>query len=72
MLKVKISQSMTKNIVDVQQVERHGVDHHSRERTGAQTPDVSGYLTKGLLQSTVEFGLQRMNVIKCNDDFTYQ
>ena len=58
---------MTKNIVDVQQVERHGADRCSREQTGVQTPDVSDYLTKGLLQSTVQFGLQRMNVIKCNE-----
>ena len=32
---------MTKTMVDVQQVERHRADHRSRERTGAQTPDVS-------------------------------
>ena len=58
---------MTKNIVDVQQVERLGSDHCSRERTGAHALDVSDYLTKGLLQSTVQFGLQRMNVIKCDE-----
>ena len=55
-IKVKISQSMTKPIVDVQQVEKHGANHCSGERTGAQTPDVSDYLTKGLLQSTVQIG----------------
>ena len=71
-VKVKISQSMRKNIADVQQVERHGADHRSRERTGAQTPDVSDYLTKGLLQSNVQFGLQRMNVIKCDELQHYQ
>ena len=54
---------MTKTMMDVQQVERHGADHCSREQTGAQTPDVSDYLTNGLLQSTVQFDLQRMNVI---------
>ena len=57
---------MTKNIVDVQHVERQGADHCSGERTDAQTPDVSDYLTKGLLQSTIQIGLQRMNVIKCD------
>ena len=56
---------MTKTIVDVQQVERHGADHRSRVWTGALTPDVSDYLTKGLLQLTIQIGLQRMN-IKCD------
>ena len=45
---------MTKTILDIQQVERHRADHRSRERTGAQTPDVSNYLMNGLLQSTVQ------------------
>ena len=34
---------MTKTMMDVQQVERHGEDHRSREQTGAQTPDVSDH-----------------------------
>ena len=58
---------MTKNIVDVQQVERHGANHHSGEWRGAQTTNVSDYLTKVLLQSTVQIGLQRMNVIEYNE-----
>ena len=41
MLRSKISQSMTKTMVDIPHVERQGADHCSRERTGAQTPDVS-------------------------------
>ena len=44
---------MTKTMEDVQQIERHGADHRSREWTGAQIPDVSDYLTNGLSQSTV-------------------
>ena len=31
--------------------------------TGAQTPDVSNYLINGLLQSYIQFDLQRMNII---------
>ena len=54
---------MTKTMMDVQQVERHRADHRSGEQTGAKTPDVSDYLTNGLLQSTVHLGLQRINVI---------
>ena len=56
---------MTKTMMDIQQVERHGADQNSKVRTRAQTPDMSDYLilTNGLLQSTVQFDLQRMNVI---------
>ena len=46
---------MTKYIEDIQQVERHGANHRSREWKGAQTPDVSNYLMNSLLQSTLQF-----------------
>ena len=58
---------MTKNIVDVQQVERHRANHRSGEWTGAQIPNVSDNLTKGLLQSTVQIGLQRMNILEYDE-----
>ena len=51
---------MTKTMVDLQQVERQRADHCSRERIGAQTPDVSDLLMNGLLQSTVHFDIHKM------------
>ena len=51
---------MTKTMVDVQQVERYKADHCSRERTGAQTPDVINYLMNGLFQSTVQSNFHKM------------
>ena len=53
---------MTTTIVDVQQVGRHGANHHSGERTGTETPDISDYLNAKSVSTDRAIGLQRMNI----------